>query len=285
LGWKRSRAAAPSRGSGARDPSEQPVTARAAAADKWIVLLNPVFDESLIAELQRGERLLWSGRPDTSRWLVPEDLAKLPLSLGAAMFTILLDTLIVKSTIFESGVSALNVCVSLWGLLFAGLGVYVGFGRLIVRRYFGPRTVYGLTNLRALVIRPGWRGGRQMSFVWLGTRPSVNQRTGRDGHGTVMIGATIFQQWAWYAGDPGWFSPKSYERPLVAFWNIADAAEVSRLAARLIAEAQVVDETQAVDEAQVVEEATDHVVEFGRGTPIVVQLRWRDRDSPRGGET
>ena len=246
------------------------------------MLPNPVFDEPLIDELQRGERLRWSGGPDTSRWLVPEDLARLPLSLGATMFTIILDTLIVKSTIFESGVSALNLFVSLCGLLFAGLGVYIGFGRLIVRRYFGPRTVYGLTNLRALVIRPGWRGGRQLSFVWLGTRPSVSQRTGRDGHGTVMIGATIYQQWAWYAGDPGWFPAKRYERPLVAFWNIADAAEVSRLAARLIAEAQVVDEAQLVGETQVVDETADHVVEFGRGTPIVVQLQWRDRESPPG---
>jgi hypothetical protein len=109
----------------------------------------------------------------------------------------------------------------------------------------------------------------------------VNQRNGRDGHGTVMIGASIFQQWAWYAGDPGWFPAKGYERRLVAFWNIADAAEVSRLAARLITAARVVDEAPVVDDARVVDDA-DHVVEFGRGTPIVVQLRWRDRDSPPG---
>jgi hypothetical protein len=74
--------------------------------------------------------------------------------------------------------------------------------------------------------------------VWLASDPAVYRRNGHDGHATVMIGATLYQRAAVHAGDPGWFLGKPYERPRVAFWNIADAAEVSRLAARLIDEAQ-----------------------------------------------
>jgi hypothetical protein len=117
-------------------------------------------------------------------------------------------------------------------------------GRFIARRYFGRRTTYALTNLRALVITPKWRGGRQAAFVWLASGPGVNERISRDGHGTVMIGATIYQQAAPLAADPGWFclrpslSLPSDQRHPIAFWNIADAAEVSRLAAELISDAR-----------------------------------------------
>ena len=223
------------------DLSSQLVMALAAAADRAIMRCDPVFDESLIAELQPGERLLWSGRPDTSPWLVPDDRTTLPISVCAAVFTIGFAAIIVTSTM-GSGVSAFGVFASLWGLMLAGFGLYVAVGRLFARRYFGPRTVYGLTNLRALVSKPGWRGGRQTTFVWLASGLAVYQRNCHNGHATVMIGATLYQRAAVHAGDPGWLLAKPYERPLAAFWNIADAAEVSCLAERLIGEAQSLSE-------------------------------------------
>ncbi|MHB8691149.1 MAG: hypothetical protein ACYDHH_07875 [Solirubrobacteraceae bacterium] len=218
-----------------------PVTAPAAAADIASVLHDPVFGDSLITELQRGERLLWSGQPDTSRWFVPDDQGRLQVSLAAGAFMIFLSAIIVTSSL-GSGVSAVGLFFSMWGLLFAALGLYLIPGRVIARRYFGRTTAYALTNLRALAIKPTWRGGRQTAFVWLAAGPAVNQRMLSDGHGTVWIGATIYQQAAWFAGDPGWYAAKPYERQLVTFWNIADAAEVSRLAAQLISEAEATSE-------------------------------------------
>lgn len=210
------------------------------------MLHDPVFDESLIPELQPGERLLWSGRPDTSRWLVPDD-PWLGLVLAGGLFDLGLSAIILSSNL-RADVSGFDLVAVLLGLLFAGFGLYLVIGRFIVRRYFGRRTAYGLTNLRALVIKPTWRGGRQTAFVWLTSGPGVNERISRDGHGTLMIGATIYQQGAPLAADPGWFlfrpawSYPSDQPPLVAFWNIADAAEVSGLAAQLISEASAVSE-------------------------------------------
>jgi hypothetical protein len=186
------------------------------------------LDESLVAELQRGERLLWSGRPDTSRWLVADDPPLLLLSLGAGAFALGVVAL-VWATSLGSGVSAFGLFSSMLSLPLGACGLYLLVGRFIARRYFGRRTAYGLTNLRALVIKPKLRDGSQTAFVRLASGPGVSERTRQDGHGTVMIGATIYQQAAWFAGDPGWFLLKPYERPRVAFWNIADAAEVSRL--------------------------------------------------------
>ena len=211
--------------------------APAAAAETAMVLLDQVRDEPLIAELQPGERLRWSGRTRHEPLARPRRPGDAPRRPGCGPVRVHLGGDHVTSTI-SSGGSPFDVFLLLWGLLFAAFGLYLVPGRLIARRYLGRRTAYALTNLRALVIKPTWRAGRQTAFVWLATGPAVSQRTRRDGRGTVMIGATIYQQAAVLAGDPGWFLAKSYERPLVAFWNIADAAEVSRLAARLISEAK-----------------------------------------------
>ena len=204
---------------------------------------EPVFEDALTAELQRGERLLWSGQPDTRRWFVPDAQGRLSTSLAAGAFMIFFSAIVLTSSL-DSGVSVVGLFFSMGGLLFAGLGLYLVAGRVIVRRYFGARTAYGLTNLRALVIKPMWRGGRQTAFVWLASGPAVNQRVFPDGHGTVWIGATIYQQAAWFAGDPGWYVAKPYERQLATFWNVPDAAEVSRLAARLISEAATISDSE-----------------------------------------
>jgi hypothetical protein len=208
----------------------------APATDIASVPPDPVADEALISELQRGERLLWSGRPDTSRCFVPDEPPRLVLTLGAGAYALVLSAIILRSTL-NSGWSWFDLLPATAGLVFAVLGLYLVAGRVIARRYIGARTAYGLTNLRALVVKPSLRGGRHATFVWFASAPAITLRRGRDGHGIVMIGATIYQRAAWFAGDPGWIQVKPYERPLAAFWNIADAAEVSRLAGRLIGQA------------------------------------------------
>lgn len=193
---------------------------------------EPQFEDALSAALQQGERLLWSGGPDTRRWFVPDAKGRLEMSVAAGAFLIFFSAIVLGSSL-RSGLSAVGLLFSLGGLLFGALGLYLIGGRVIVRRYLGARTAYALTNLRALVIRPTWRGERKAASVWLASGPAVTQRILPNGHGTVWIGATIYQQAAWFAGDPGWYVAKPYERQLVTFWNIPNAAAVSRLATEL----------------------------------------------------
>jgi hypothetical protein len=186
-----------------------------------------------MVELEDGEKLLWSGMPDVSRWWRPGDPGRLALSLAAGAFLILLATIIIYSNV-HFGFSV----VSFVGLVPATIGLYMLGGRVIARCYIGHRTAYGITDRRALVVRPKWWGQREISAVRLAEGPSVSQELLRDGHGTVWIGATIYQRFAWFGGDPGWYAAKPYERQDVTFWNIAEAEEVSRLAAGAIASAQ-----------------------------------------------
>ena len=174
------------------------------------------------------ERLVWSGRPDTSRWVVPGGGPQSTLCFAAGLFATALSLLILATTV-RDGVSAIDLLFVLMGSAFAALGLYLLVGRVVARRFIGRRTTYGLTDLRGLVVRP-----RRTSIVWLRDAPAVSERIRPDGHGTVMIGASIYQRAAWFAGDPGWYFARPWERSEVAFWNIPDAAEVARLATELI---------------------------------------------------
>jgi hypothetical protein len=193
------------------------------------------LDDRLTAELQPGERVVWSGQPDTSRWFPPDEPGRVAMNRAVGAFAIALSALILGTNLSD-GISVFDAFPIVAGLVFAVLGLYLLPGRVIARRYFGRRTTYALTNLRALVIRPARSVGRRMSSVLLASSPTVSERIYDDGYGTVWIGATIYQRAAWFAGDPGWLNVKPYERQDVTFWNIPEAAEVSRLARQLISE-------------------------------------------------
>ncbi len=136
-----------------------------------------------------------------------------------------------------SGSGGSGILFQLWGLPFVAIGLYMIFGRFIARRYFGRRTAYAITDQRALVLKPTWRGGRHSTSVWLASAPPVSQRASRRGHGTVLLGSMPMSQMASMVGDPGWILGGSSDT-VVVFWNISDAAEVGGLATRLIGEAR-----------------------------------------------
>ena len=45
------------------------------------VVSGPNDDQRVISELAPAEQVLWSGKPDSRRWLYPEDLLLVPFSL------------------------------------------------------------------------------------------------------------------------------------------------------------------------------------------------------------
>jgi hypothetical protein len=157
---------------------------------------------------------------------------RLALSLAAGAFLSFLAAVILDSNL-RSGFSPVAVV----GVVPAATELYLLVGGVIARRYLGRRTAYALTDRRALVVRPVWRGGRRGAVIRLAEGPAVTQRALGDRHGTVWIGGTIYQRATWFAGDPGWYAAKPYERQDVTFWNIPDADEVSRLAVAAIRQA------------------------------------------------
>jgi hypothetical protein len=182
----------------------------------------------LAALIEPGERILWSGRPDTTRMLAANDVIALPVTLASFGVVILVE------------LSAPSSAWTRWfGVIACLVGVYVLFGRFVLRPRLARRTVYAITDRRALSVSP-WLGGRNhIGDIALASQPSVVERAPIGERGTVVVGGwrTAASDFA-TAGDPALFPLSTlYLRTGVAFWNIPNAHEVADLIRRAIASA------------------------------------------------
>ena len=165
--------------------------------------------------LQPGERILWTGRPDPSRLIGRFDGFLIPFSLmwgGGAI-------------IWEGGVilTGAPVLFWLWGAPFVVVGQYFIWGRFVYKRWDRRRTVYALTNQRALILRGG-----SLASVFLNQLPAIHQSVRADGSGSLEFGSSV----GWY-GRGSWantgmdlFAPGT---GVPAFYDIPDVAKVDRL--------------------------------------------------------
>src|SRR5947199_5117480 len=93
--------------------------------------------------LRPGERLLWTGRPDPAVLFGPKDLFLIPFSLMWGGFAIVWEAAVITS--------GDNPFFVLWGIPFVLIGLYMIAGRFLFKRRRKQKTVYGLTEERALV--------------------------------------------------------------------------------------------------------------------------------------
>lgn len=195
------------------------------------MLLDPAAADQVRAELQPGERVLWSGRPDSRSLFVTSDLYLVPFSLLWCGFAIFWEASVLSS----HG----NAFFDVWGVPFVAVGLYMVAGRFIVRQRLIRRTAYAITEQRAIAVRPTWRGGRETTSVWFASSPPVSQGAVRNGRGTVIVGTSPpTRQRSMVLGDPGLPFSMASAAGCVALWNIADAQEVAKVATRQIIEAR-----------------------------------------------
>jgi hypothetical protein len=174
-------------------------------------------------ELQPGERVLWSGKPDSTRIFSANDVYLVAFGLlwsGTSLVG-------VANTLASGSWAGGLFCVA-----FVLGGIYMTFGRFFVRVWVRKRTQYAVTDRRILARIPGWRGARHTSSVWLASHPPVEKRTGRDGRGTVWVGRPTSHQGR-PSDDWGW--PESGSSA-VAFLDIPEADGVAWLIARQLGE-------------------------------------------------
>lgn len=124
------------------------------------------------------ETLVWTGRPDPGKHLGPVDVFLVPFGvfwLGFSIFWLV--------TAVSSGAPFF---FPLFGVPFVALGVYFVAGRFLVKAAGKRRTVYGLTEGRALVAEG--EGSLQETSL---DRTPVDRRRSRGGrHLTVSFGRT-----------------------------------------------------------------------------------------------
>ncbi|GEC98840.1 hypothetical protein KVA01_09950 [Kocuria varians] len=174
---------------------------------------NP--QQRLQPHLRPGEKLLWSGQPDPRVHFMPFDAFFVPFSILWCAFA-------VWWTWRVSTDAGPRWWSPLFGLLFVAMGLlYLVFGRFIVKARRKRRTVYGLTDTRAIVVE----GDRRVSDVRVKDEPA-QVRKNRDGvHVEVVFGGAGLQTAQLNSGmeifSPGRPSP-------VAFFDVADGEALLR---------------------------------------------------------
>jgi hypothetical protein len=136
-------------------------------------------EQQLQPYVRSGERLLWSGRPDPDVHFTGRDAFLIPFSLMWGGFAIFWEAAAIAGT---KGGSRFFI---LWGIPFVAIGLYMIFGRFIVKARRKRTTAYGLTDQRALVAV----GDRSLSDSPVKHTP-VSIKRSRDGtHVSVSFGA------------------------------------------------------------------------------------------------
>jgi hypothetical protein len=93
--------------------------------------------------LRSGELLLWTGRPDPAVRFTGADAYLIPFSIMWAAFAFFWE-----SAVLSSGGP---VFFKLWGIPFVAIGLYIVFGRFLLKSQTKLRTAYGITKQRALI--------------------------------------------------------------------------------------------------------------------------------------
>ncbi|MGB8356495.1 MAG: PH domain-containing protein [Chthoniobacteraceae bacterium] len=176
----------------------------------------------LSAQLDPGERLLWSGQPRGGIRLRGQDAVMIPFSLMWGGFAIFWECMALKS-VSKAHHPAAGV-FPLFGIPFVLIGLYIIFGRFFFDAYSRARTFYGVTNERVIIIRGG-AFGQQTKSLQIRTLSDVSLTQRGDGSGTITFGpAPIVNGFNTFGGSGGWPGSRRYSPP--AFELIERAKEV-----------------------------------------------------------
>ena len=158
---------------------------------------NDFVSTDSLGLLLPGERIVWSGEPIRHRLLRIEDAYLIPFSLLCGGFAIF----------WEAGavISARDPFAVLVGLPFLLVGLYLIFGRFVVRAMASRKARYLVTDRRVVVT--GGATGRAVGTAYLAGLPPPVITENEDGSGDLAFG--MFPSGFGYRGlgtrrHPGW---------------------------------------------------------------------------------
>lgn len=171
---------------------------------------SPEQDRAQIQQLVRpGEHLLWVGRSDPAVRFAAADGLLIPFSIAWCGFAVFWEASAISSR--ESPF------FYLWGLIFVVVGLYFVAGRFVVKARRKRRTVYGLTDRRAVI----HVGSSVTDQLLAGSGISVTRQRRRN-HLTVTFGSGNQSRGLGMYGNTGMEGLFGTAAP-VAFYDVADA--------------------------------------------------------------
>lgn len=135
--------------------------------------------ERISRELESGERLLWSGQPTQGVRLTPADGCLIPFSLlwcGFAIFWTTMTIVLGRGKVWF---------MTLLGIPFVLVGLYLVFGRFFADAASRRRTYYGVTDRRLILVRESFGG--TVKSKRLATLSDTERQEKADGSGTLVF--------------------------------------------------------------------------------------------------
>ena len=176
-------------------------------------------ERTLSSYLQPGEKLLWTGKPYHGLIFRKPDIFLVPFSM------------LWISGIVSWEISVFNSDASFFFLLFGVppilFGLYLMIGRFIYDSKKRTKTVYGLTNERALILSGLFT--QSLRSINLKAAQEVWLKLKSDGRGTIMFGGNNWS--SMYFWNPLWL----YGNPVIypSFEMIDNVIEVYQLVQNL----------------------------------------------------
>ena len=179
-----------------------------------------------------GERLLWTGRPETGIKFRRQDVLLIPFSLLSGGFALFWNVLV-----WTMGAPLVFL---LWGIPFLLAGLYITVGRFIHDALVRAGLVYAVTDRRVLILRTGrWGRLRSLEIAYL---PMLELEEKGNGRGTVRFDLEeTFNIWgnggfrAWMPSSGSRLCFEGIDQPRIPYDLIrreADRKRAEQIAAR-----------------------------------------------------
>ena len=135
-------------------------------------------------ELDSGEKLLWAGTPKQGVVFRGSDVLMIPFSLLWGGFAIFWEIMALSIPHKEAG--PVSIVFPLFGIPFVLAGLYMIFGRFIYDAKKRAKTVYGLSDQRAIIISGVF--SRSIKSLNLKSLSDVSLTEKGDKSGTITFG-------------------------------------------------------------------------------------------------
>ncbi len=154
-------------------------------------------EEPVRRELTDGERLLWSGIPQSGLRLRPSDTFLIPFSLLWTAFAIFWEYNVLRAHDIGVGTQPTPWFLALWGVPFILIGLQMVIGRFFADAWMRARTKLAVTDRRILILTHVV--STRVRSLELRTLSEMNLQEGSGGRGTITFGPA-----AGMMAAPGW---------------------------------------------------------------------------------
>ena len=148
---------------------------------------DPDLRSAISSDLQSGEKVLWIGKPTPIRVVMHYAESLLPGIVAMVALVVIL-TIFSSTHIFSFELLGLGFSFQ-WIVLIFLLLVFYYFARPVYEYWRALRTIYAVTDRRALIVKPDLNGKQVLSYPKI---ERIERQNLADGKGDLVFGSETY---------------------------------------------------------------------------------------------